>query len=385
MALDPSAIFQGAINPTALPMNATSKPGRCTLERVDAKDLKRDKLRMKPRIIQGVPEHLHWQTHRWNLEEMASREEYAAITLEAWNQKDESFLYNTLEMIDEPIALAWVRGAAPDSRNAARLIIRDWVALWRALAASKQLRIPDDTHRLFIIDGKALDLHPELRRDYVPFKAHFGRNLLREVWQLLQDASLEESLPAGIDLAMLRSFWDQMRWRYLIVGMAGSGGVMHVDPHNEGFWNVVLTGRKRWFFLSGAALGELLQKDPGIRERWNINAHEWFLNEYPIVQKSGVQFEECVLKPGEMIYGPPGWYHIVLGLENSISVSEQLVTRVNLEGYSKSVVAMVKRGSSGDQETLLKMFCLPWQMLAASEAKQAKVPHHKRLDTLAGC
>ena len=114
---------------------------------------------------------------------------------------------------------------------------------------------------------------------------------------------------------------------------------MHVDPNHEGFWNLILQGHKRWVLLSGQSLNEVLQKDPGIRERWNLNSHGWYEREYPKLVATGVKFEECVVNPGEMIYGPPGWYHVVLGVESSVSVSEQLVTRENIANFAKIVLA----------------------------------------------
>lgn len=147
---------------------------------------------------------------------------------------------------------------------------------------------------------------------------------------------------------------------YFIAGPAGSGGMLHVDPEATAFWNALVHGRKRWMFLrpedigalaaslkraSGALLEQILKLAANGTRRprqlssaslrkllQKIPALKWFGELIPLLRDAGINFphEEVVVSGGDIVYGPPGVFHIVLSLEDSIGCSEQLVDEGNL-------------------------------------------------------
>lgn len=151
---------------------------------------------------------------------------------------------------------------------------------------------------------------------------------------------------------------------YLIAGPAGSGGLLHVDPEGTAYWNAVVHGRKRWMFVEPsdlealaaalpAAPGELAARvvafskgEPAARSRplsrgavlralQHIPAMRWFGELLPLLTASNMTLphQYAVVEAGELLYGPPGLFHIVLALADSIGCSEQVVDEANLADW----------------------------------------------------
>ena len=134
---------------------------------------------------------------------------------------------------------------------------------------------------------------------------------------------------------MLRFVQD----RYLITGPSGAGGRPHVDVSNQSFWNALLHGRKRWLFISEALLREISHNDPEAVATWMSRpevAHSWYQSggaEYVAsIGAAGEQWWECIQEPAELVYGAGGMMHVVLSLDDSLSVSEQMFGPTNFRG-----------------------------------------------------
>eukprot|EP00930_Biecheleria_cincta_P082553 TRINITY_DN72266_c0_g1_i1.p1 TRINITY_DN72266_c0_g1~~TRINITY_DN72266_c0_g1_i1.p1 ORF type:complete len:491 (-),score=85.39 TRINITY_DN72266_c0_g1_i1:276-1748(-) len=150
---------------------------------------------------------------------------------------------------------------------------------------------------------------------------------------------------------------------YVVAGPAGSGSRLHADPESTAYWNALVHGRKHWMFLSAkdfdalvasvASRGagfvrqvsqltdlqeqdlEFAQKDQVrlVRELLlNIAAYRWFESLLPLLKEASINFQchEVIAEAGDIVYGPPGMFHVVLALEDSIGCSEQLVDETNL-------------------------------------------------------
>ena len=51
-----------------------------------------------------------------------------------------------------------------------------------------------------------------------------------------------------------------------------------------------------------------------------VSLIEWFLNYYEECQSGRVKPKECVVKAGELLFVPRGWWHLALNLEVSTVV-----------------------------------------------------------------
>ncbi|CAE7536465.1 unnamed protein product [Symbiodinium sp. CCMP2456] len=150
---------------------------------------------------------------------------------------------------------------------------------------------------------------------------------------------------------------------FIIAGPAGAGGMLHVDPDSTAYWNALVHGRKRWLFLkpeelealaeavANANLGQELglltlpptnvSNDLTIRHikrlLQKVPAIHWFGKLLPLLQQAKLEFShaEVIVEAGELVFGPPGVWHIALALEDSICCSEQLIDDGNLLRFVK--------------------------------------------------
>jgi ribosomal protein L16 Arg81 hydroxylase len=61
-----------------------------------------------------------------------------------------------------------------------------------------------------------------------------------------------------------------------------------------------------------------------------LSAVEWFVDFYHQLKEQDVPVLECIQRPGDVIFVPHGWFHIVLNLENSVAVTHNYVSESNL-------------------------------------------------------
>lgn len=137
--------------------------------------------------------------------------------------------------------------------------------------------------------------------------------------------------------------------RWLVIGPARSGAQFHQDPNGTLAWNGLISGRKKWILFppsvtppgvfldeNGSAVvgprsvvewyveyydlltkGSLASEEEDEEEEEEGNATEEEIDEdtdEPTEPASSKAYVECVLGPGEMIFVPSGWWHMVLNL-----------------------------------------------------------------------
>ncbi|KAI3823221.1 hypothetical protein L1987_04654 [Smallanthus sonchifolius] len=101
-------------------------------------------------------------------------------------------------------------------------------------------------------------------------------------------------------------------------GPAGTVTPLHHDPHHNILAQVV---GKKYVRLYPASLSEELypHSETMLKNSSQVDLDNFDPNEFPKIQD--LEFMDCILEEGEMLYIPPKWWHYVRSLTTSLSVS----------------------------------------------------------------
>lgn len=120
-------------------------------------------------------------------------------------------------------------------------------------------------------------------------------------------------------------------YRWLIIGGPCSGSAFHIDPNGTSAWNALISGAKKWI------MAPKLTQIPGVYPNADygevatpVSAVEWFVDFYDQLKEQGVPVLEAVQRPGEVVYVPHGWFHIVLNLSQSVALTHNYVSEENV-------------------------------------------------------
>ncbi|CEM19611.1 unnamed protein product [Vitrella brassicaformis CCMP3155] len=165
----------------------------------------------------------------------------------------------------------------------------------------------------------------------------------------LFEASAEDS-PATMDL--IDDWWapahfpedlhnilgDDRRppWRWFMIGPIRSGTTVHRDPLGTAAWNAVIQGEKRWALLPPELSKRLVKAKMLLRDGEDDEAIDWFHNLLPRLKafhraETGQELPiyEGITRRGDVIFVPPRWWHAVLNLSDTISVTQNFVSPAN--------------------------------------------------------
>ncbi|VDK42433.1 unnamed protein product [Anisakis simplex] len=145
-------------------------------------------------------------------------------------------------------------------------------------------------------------------------------------------------------------------YRWIVIGPSRSGSGIHIDPLGTSAWNALIFGQKKffrrplfenfcyeavqifilWCFLHPESPKNLLKpfrdecgKHPDEPTTWftsvyeRMKADDWPQQLKPI---------EAVQHPGEVIFVPSGWWHVVLNLSETVAVTQNFCSLTNLPG-----------------------------------------------------
>lgn len=128
---------------------------------------------------------------------------------------------------------------------------------------------------------------------------------------------------------------DEQRppYRWILMGPERSGTGLHIDPLGTHAWVTVVEGLKRWvLFPYGTDKATIGMQDP------QIPSAIWFSQWYTKAIEAVPGAVEVLQRPGETVYVPSGWPHLVLNLETTVAITHNYATEYpTMERISLSV------------------------------------------------
>eukprot|EP00049_Salpingoeca_infusionum_P014773 m.279811 g.279811 ORF g.279811 m.279811 type:complete len:541 (-) comp15748_c1_seq3:1176-2798(-) len=168
-----------------------------------------------------------------------------------------------------------------------------------------------------------------LERDERPLYV-FDKHFIDKVPQLGKDYNVPEYFAMDRDL-FCQLAEERPSYRWLIAGPPKSGSNWHIDPNNTHAWNALIFGEKRWIMTPPNHPPPGIFPSPdGAIVATPVSITEWFVNYYEALRASGIPFLEGIQRPGDVVFVPHGWWHVVLNTEYSVAVTQNYVSQSNL-------------------------------------------------------
>jgi histone arginine demethylase JMJD6 len=136
----------------------------------------------------------------------------------------------------------------------------------------------------------------------------------------------EYSVPACFAGDLFDLLDDDARppYRWILIGPPRSGTGLHIDPTGTHAWVTLVQGLKRWVLFPPTSCPDWI----GLSSKHQIPSSIWFRDHYDRVMAG----DSCrgaihiLQRPGETVYVPAGWPHLVLNLDLSVAITHNFAS-----------------------------------------------------------